>query len=228
MRIQPTKERSLKRIAALALCVASAALLSGCETYQDARSDYADFYKGPVPGGHRQAHYEHRDNARRVADNDDVITPRARPTYTSAEPAAPSGQQTHLGDPMAAGFTAPVSGRIIEGFGAEGGGQRNDGINIAAAAGTPIHAAADGVVTYAGSELKSYGNLILIKHGGDYITAYAHADTIGVARGQRVSRGDVIGTVGDTGDVHQPQLHFEIRHDMKPIDPRPLLTASRD
>ena len=84
----------------------------------------------------------------------------------------------------------PVSGKIIAGFGATGGGQRNDGINIAAVQGTPIHAAAVGVVTYAGNELKGYGNLILIKHGDSYVTAYAHADSIGVARGLHKIGGD--------------------------------------
>jgi murein DD-endopeptidase MepM/ murein hydrolase activator NlpD len=133
-----------------------------------------------------------------------------------------------VGDALTSGFAVPVSGRIISGFGSTARGERNDGINIAAAAGTPIHAAADGVVTYAGNELKGYGNLILIKHGDTYVTAYAHTNSIGVARGQRVAKGDVIGTVGQTGDVTQPQLHFEIRRNMKPIDPRAILTASND
>lgn len=228
MRIHLTKGRSLKRIAIAALCVASAALLSGCETYQDARSDYRDFYKAYPPGSYRVArHRTHHAPERRVADrDDDVITPTPRPDYVPASNTG-DGPVTHSGDPMAAGFVAPVSGTVIQGFGSTGGGQRNDGINISAPEGTPIHAAADGVVTYAGDELKAYGNLILIKHGDDYVTAYAHADTIGVARGQRVSRGDVIGTVGDTGDVNRPQLHFEIRHDMKPIDPASLIVAAR-
>lgn len=223
MRIHPGKGRSLRRVAIAAMCVASAALLSGCETYQDARESYADFYGAPAP---RRVASHQTYRAPRVAYRDDVITPTPRPAYAPPSDSS-SGPVTHSGDPMAAGFIAPVSGTIIQGFGATGGGQRNDGINIAAAEGTPIHAAADGVVTYAGDELKAYGNLILIKHGNDYVTAYAHANSIGVARGQRVARGDVIGTVGDTGDVNRPQLHFEIRHDMKPIDPASLIVASR-
>jgi murein DD-endopeptidase MepM/ murein hydrolase activator NlpD len=163
-------------------------------------------------------------NDRVVVRQEPAITPRYRPDYSTPAPVQ-SGERLSAssGDGE---FRAPVSGRIIEGFGSTGNGQRNDGINIAAPAGTPIHAAADGVVTYAGNELKGYGNLILIKHDGDMVTAYAHANSIGVARGQHVSRGDVIGTVGQTGDVDQPQLHFEVRSGMKPVDPRGLLLAS--
>jgi murein DD-endopeptidase MepM/ murein hydrolase activator NlpD len=152
------------------------------------------------------------------------IAPRAKPT-SETHPVVQSGERLSS-DTGSGEFSSPVSGRIIEGFGVTGNGQRNDGINIAAAAGTPIHAAADGTVSYAGNELKGYGNLILIKHDDGFVTAYAHANSIGVARGQHVAKGDVIGTVGQTGDVDQPQLHFEVRQGMKPVDPRPLLMAS--
>jgi len=124
-------------------------------------------------------------------------------------------------------FAWPISGRIISPFGANTTGERNDGINIAADRGTPIHAAADGVVTYSGNELKGYGNLVLIKHTDGYVTAYAHAERTLVNRGDKVSRGQVIAYSGETGDVTEPQLHFEIRHDTKPVDPKPLLVASR-
>ncbi|HEY5337424.1 MAG TPA: M23 family metallopeptidase [Rhizomicrobium sp.] len=154
------------------------------------------------------------------------ITPTPRPHVAATAPqVVQSGERlsSYFGDGT---FASPVSGRIIENFGDIGNGQRNDGINIAAPVGTPIRAAADGVVSYAGNELKSYGNLILIKHDGGYVTAYAHANSIGVARDQHVAKGDVIGTVGQTGDVDRPQLHFEVRQGMKPIDPRPLVMAS--
>jgi murein DD-endopeptidase MepM/ murein hydrolase activator NlpD len=230
MRANRTIEGTLKRLAAIALCVAGAALLSGCETYQDARESYSDFYGRPAPRDVRQArNYRHdapsaAPTTRGAVREDSDITPRKRPVYTPrVEP-----QDTRVGDNLTSGFVVPVSGKVIEGFGSYASGERNDGINIAAPAGTPIHAAADGVVTYAGNELKGYGNLILIKHGDTYVTAYAHTSAIGVARGQRVAKGDVIGTVGQTGDVTQPQLHFEIRRNMKPIDPRAILTASND
>ncbi len=125
-------------------------------------------------------------------------------------------------------FEWPVEGKIIVAFGKSGDGERNDGINIAAELGTPIHAAAAGTVAYAGNELKGYGNLILIRHDNGYVTAYAHAERIAVARGDRVDRGDVIGFAGATGDVTSPQLHFEIRQGVRPVDPRPLLLASRE
>jgi len=126
----------------------------------------------------------------------------------------------------AARFAWPIRGPVISPFGIVGNGERNDGINIAAEAGTPIHAAAAGTVTYAGDKLKGYGNLVLIQHGDGYITAYAHAETISVSRGEHVAMGQVIGFAGATGDVDRPQLHFEIRKDAHPVNPR-LLLASR-
>jgi murein DD-endopeptidase MepM/ murein hydrolase activator NlpD len=123
-------------------------------------------------------------------------------------------------------FIWPVEGHIISPFGATDSGERNDGINISATLGEPIHAAAAGIVTYAGDELKGYGNLVLIRHDDGYVTAYAHAESITVSRGERVVKGQVIGYAGDTGDVKTPQLHFEIRKGVEPVDPKPLLVAS--
>lgn len=123
-------------------------------------------------------------------------------------------------------FEWPVEGRVIAHFG-RGGGSRNDGINIAAEPGTPIHAAAGGTVIFA-DKLKGYGKLILIRHDNRYITAYAHAQGILVTQGDHVTRGDVIGYSGATGDVGAPQLHFEIRQGVKPVDPKPLLMAARE
>lgn len=116
-------------------------------------------------------------------------------------------------------FRWPVQGRVVQAYGAQQGGGRNDGINIAVPAGTPIKAAENGVVAYAGSELKGYGKLILIRHDNDYVTAYAHNSDISVKRGDKVTRGQVIGKAGQTGDVTQPQLHFEIRKGSSPVDP---------
>jgi murein DD-endopeptidase MepM/ murein hydrolase activator NlpD len=124
-------------------------------------------------------------------------------------------------------FAWPLRGPVISPFGAGGDGERNDGINIAAEQGTPIRAAAAGTVTYAGNELKGYGNLILIAHDDGYVTAYAHAQSMAVDRGDRVDRGQVIGAAGATGGVRQPQLHFEIRRGIRPVDPGLLLTANR-
>ncbi len=116
-------------------------------------------------------------------------------------------------------FRWPVQGRIVENFGPQQGGGKNDGINIAVPTGTSVKAAENGVVAYAGSELKGYGKLILIRHDNDYVTAYAHNSDISVKRGDKVTRGQIIGKAGQTGNVTQPQLHFEIRKGSSPIDP---------
>ncbi len=120
-------------------------------------------------------------------------------------------------------FIWPVAGPVISDFGTALNDGRNDGINIAVPYGMPIHAAAAGQVSYAGNELRGYGNLILIKHVDSYTTAYAHADRIVVNRGDRVIQGQVIGYAGQTGDVASPQLHFEIRKGVAPVNPRAFL-----
>ena len=122
-----------------------------------------------------------------------------------------------------------MRGRILETYGAGGDGTHNDGINIAAPRGAAVQAADAGVVAYAGNELRGYGNLILVKHPSGWISAYAHCDLILVKKGEKVSRGQVIARVGSTGNVSEPQLHFELRRGNKPVDPReylaPLPTA---
>ena len=120
-------------------------------------------------------------------------------------------------------FLWPVEGRVISPFGDNPNGGRNDGINISVPRGTPVRAADAGEVSYVGNELKGYGNLILIRHDNGFVTAYAHADGVHVKRGERVERGHVIATVGDTGNVSQPQLHFELRYGTEPVDPTPYL-----
>ncbi len=116
-------------------------------------------------------------------------------------------------------FNKPVQGKVIQKFGMTSNGTYNDGINISAKAGTPILAADKGTVAYAGSDLKGYGNLVLVRHDGGWFTAYAHADKIHVKKGDIVKLNQKIATVGKTGGVKQPQLHFEVRYKSKPIDP---------
>ena len=120
-------------------------------------------------------------------------------------------------------FIWPVNGSVVSGFGVVGKGRRNDGINIKAALGTNVKAADKGVVAYAGNELKGFGNLVLIKHSDGYITAYAHNDKLYVKKGQNVVRGEKIATVGSTGSVNSPQLHFEVRAGKKAVNPRTYL-----
>ena len=120
-------------------------------------------------------------------------------------------------------FFWPVRGQVVIGFGARKGGMRNDGINIRAPDGSPIRAAENGVVAYAGNQLRGFGNLLLIKHDGGWMSAYAHASLLLVQRGDSVRRGQVIARVGKTGNVANPQLHFELRRNNKPVDPRQYL-----
>jgi murein DD-endopeptidase MepM/ murein hydrolase activator NlpD len=118
-----------------------------------------------------------------------------------------------------AGFRWPVRGRIISGFGKKANGERNDGINLAVPEGTEVKAAEDGTVIYAGNELKSYGNLVLIRHDGGWVSAYAHNSALQVKRGDKVSRGQTVALSGMSGGVTTPQVHFELRKDATPVDP---------
>jgi len=120
-------------------------------------------------------------------------------------------------------FLWPVKGKLLSAFGPKPGGLYNDGINIAAPKNTEVRAAANGIVAYAGNELRGYGNLLLIRHRGGWITAYAHNDRLLVGRGDVVRRGQGIARVGNTGSVTKPQLHFEIRRGSHAVDPARLL-----
>lgn len=139
--------------------------------------------------------------------------PAAEPVTTASLPkqedAAPS-----------ADFRWPARGRVIAGYSGKGA---NEGINIAVPEGTPVKAAEGGVVAYAGSELKGYGNLVLIRHPNGYVSAYAHNGELNVKRGETVKRGQVVAKSGQTGNVASPQLHFELRKGSTPVDPVPYL-----
>lgn len=116
-------------------------------------------------------------------------------------------------------FSWPVRGKILSQYGAKSSGLFNDGINIGAKRGTPVVAAENGVVAYAGNEVKGMGNLVIIQHSDGWMTVYAHMDAMSVRRGVRVKVGQQIGTVGKTGKVDAPQLHFEIRKGTKAYNP---------
>lgn len=117
----------------------------------------------------------------------------------------------------------PVQGKVIAGFGPRPDGSRNDGVNLAVPQGTDVRAAQAGVVAYAGSELKEYGNLILIDHVGGLVTAYAHNEQLLVRQGDKIERGQVVAKAGGTGTVTQPQVHFQLRRGTVPIDPTPFM-----
>lgn len=120
-------------------------------------------------------------------------------------------------------FIWPANGQIVSRFGPKANGLVNDGINIAAREGDPIWASADGDIAYAGNELKGYGNMMIVKHAGGWMTAYAHASDMLVAKGDKVKQGDLIGYVGKTGEVTTAQLHFGIREGKTAIDPEKIL-----
>lgn len=164
--------------------------------------------------------------------------PAPAPTHVPPAPTAPPATEAPVAEPTEVvavdavpqaragrGFQWPVRGRVVSDFGAKGGGMHNDGINIAAPQGAPIHAAENGVVVYAGNELRGFGNLLLLRHADGWMTAYAHADELLVARGAQVKRGQVIARVGATGNVNSPQLHFEVRRGKRPVNPRDYLAA---
>lgn len=152
-------------------------------------------------------------------DIDDIITGGEPAVAASAPAPAPAPSAPTVADNSTGRFGWPLTGAILSSFGQIGSGQRNDGINIAARPGTPVQAAADGTVIYAGDEIQVHGGLVLINHGDGWITAYANLDRLDVERGDRVRRGQPIGASGDTGLAPQPQLHFEIRRNRRPVDP---------
>ena len=123
-------------------------------------------------------------------------------------------------------FRWPVRGRIISGFGGKPNGEKNDGINLAVPEGTTVKAAEAGTVIYAGNELEGYGQLVLIRHADDWVSAYAHNSAVKVKKGDKVSRGQTIATAGMTGSVTSPQVHFELRKKAKPVNPLDYLAGA--
>jgi murein DD-endopeptidase MepM/ murein hydrolase activator NlpD len=116
-----------------------------------------------------------------------------------------------------------VKGRVVAAFGPRPDSTHNDGINIAVPAGAEVVAAEAGVVAYAGNELKGYGNLVLIRHENNWVTAYAHNEELIVKRGDQVKRGQPIARAGRSGADGQPLVHFEVRQGSRPVDPIPHL-----
>ena len=145
------------------------------------------------------------------------------PTETSV-PTAPRKRFVAPSLAGSSGFTWPVQGEIITEFGPSQRGVHNDGVNIAASEGASVGAAAKGRVAFVGTNIKSFGKLVLVKHDGGIITAYAHLGDISDKEGDIVTAGQSIGTIGRSGRVDSPQLHFEIRKSRQPVDPRSLIS----
>ena len=146
---------------------------------------------------------------------------RPAPAETAKPPSdKPVGEPPPMGE---RGFLWPVKGKVLQPFGTLGKGLHNDGINIEVAEGTPVRAAEDGVVAYAGNELRGFGNLLLIKHADGWMSAYAHNQELLVNRGDKVRRGQTIAKSGKTGNVTSPQVHFELRRGTQAVDPTEFL-----
>lgn len=170
-----------------------------------------------------------------------VVTPKAAPAATTTPaptetepsyqvakldiPPVPTRKYTTKTPPQRSGkvFSWPVKGQVISGFGKKKTGYHNDGVNIAVKEGTPIRAAENGVVSYVGNEMRSFGNLILISHADGYVTAYGHTERATVAKGDAVNKGEVIAYAGSSGSVTRSQLHFEIRKKGRAINPVAML-----
>jgi murein DD-endopeptidase MepM/ murein hydrolase activator NlpD len=158
--------------------------------------------------------------------------PKSIPTPAKDKPASPS-KTTPAPKPATEApasprdFIWPVSGELLKDYGVGEDGLRNDGVNIGVPKGTKVKAAADGEVVYAGSELVGFGNLILIRHAGGWVSAYAHAETVLVKEGEMVRQGEAIAEAGATGNASVPQVHFELRKGREPVDPNEHLPPLR-
>jgi murein DD-endopeptidase MepM/ murein hydrolase activator NlpD len=149
---------------------------------------------------------------------------------------APPAASVHVASPVEAppeaapagpAFRWPVRGRVISNYGARVNGATNDGIDLAVPEGTQVRSADDGVVAYAGNELKGYGNLVLVRHANGFVTAYANGSELLVKRNDQVHKGQVVMKSGQSGNAGAPQLHFEIRKNSAPVDPMQYLPSDK-
>ena len=163
-------------------------------------------------------------NAKKADAKPAVKTDAAKKTNTAnktatAKNSGNGGGAQKMMARSASRFSWPVRGKILSGYGAKSNGLFNDGINIRAARGATVAAAENGLVAYAGNEVKGMGNLVIIQHSDGWMTVYAHMDSMVVKRGAAVRVGQKIGAVGQTGKVDAPQLHFEIRKGTRAYNP---------
>ncbi len=186
---------------------------------------------GIAPG---RSSIEERASAFRI-DVDDLVTGSSPAIAATQSPAKPTTSPTRVLPPttpfkepdrLRGGFVWPVQGRVVGKFGPGASGERNNGIKIAVPIGTPIKAAADGVVAYAGDEIAALGGLVIVKHGDGWTTVYGHASRLLVQRGQAVKRGQKLALSGDSGFADRPELHFEMRKGRAPVNPVPQLPAN--
>ena len=149
---------------------------------------------------------------------DPIVTGSLKPSAVDNSTPAPA--RTGISD-----FRWPVKGRVVSTFGESGTNGKNEGIDISVPEGTAVHAAENGVVIYAGSEISSYGKLILVRHTDGWVSAYAHNRDFEVKKGDNVRRGQIIARSGRTGDAGRPKLHFELRKNSTPVNPKKHLAG---
>ena len=150
---------------------------------------------------------------------------RAVPVSRATPPvrALPNLPPERRADPAAPRLIWPASGAVVVRFGATAHGKPDNGIDLAAFTGMAVRAAAGGKVIFAGTEPQRFGQLIVIGHGGGWVTAYAYLGKVLVTAGAMVRKGATIARIGATGEAKKPMLHFELRHDNVPQDPQPVL-----
>lgn len=146
--------------------------------------------------------------------------PKKSKVVPAPKPAVP---QKPIKTSVQQGWDWPVDGKIVRGFSLKGK-ELNKGIDIAAPMGTPVKAASGGTVVYSGSALRGYGQLVIVKHNEEYLSAYAHNRRLLVKEGQTIRKGQVIAEMGQS-ESKEVKLHFEVRKNGKPIDPKTVLSA---
>jgi murein DD-endopeptidase MepM/ murein hydrolase activator NlpD len=166
-----------------------------------------------------------------------TYTPASASVRVAASEAPPAAASVHVASPVEAppaeaapagpSFRWPARGRVINTYGARVNGATNDGIDLAVPEGTAVRSADDGVVAYAGNELKGYGNLVLVRHANGFVTAYANGSELMVKRNDQIHKGQVVMKSGQTGNAATPQLHFEIRKNSAPVDPMQFLPSDK-
>ncbi|MGF1630989.1 MAG: peptidoglycan DD-metalloendopeptidase family protein [Kiloniellaceae bacterium] len=181
----------------------------------------------PTPGSAVHAEPGAMDIAYTPPDQPAPAPQSAPPAVAAPEPKSRDSVRAALANPpprAGSSFLWPVQGPLLSSYGAKSGGEHNDGINITAPRGTPVRAAENGVVAYAGEELKGFGKLLLVKHADGWVTAYAHNEELLVTAGDQVTRGQTIAKVGSSGHVDRPQLHFEVRRGTRAVNPEAQLS----
>ncbi len=164
-----------------------------------------------------------REVAKPDAKKSEALAPTADSIATGSLP--PNAEHANIVEDRGV-FRWPAKGKIISSFGSKDTAGINNGINISMPEGTPVKAAENGVVAYAGDDVKKFGKLVLIKHENGFVSAYAHNGELDVKKGDAVKRGQIIAKSGSTGDVASPQLHFQLRKGEQPVDPTKLMDAS--